>query len=301
MLDNLINKKLYNLIANQFNLSQIEEIRIRANCPVVVCIEGRNYVLKGESKQYFCATDEDINYTLAKATQNSFYAVGEQLKQLFISYEGGIRIGLTGDIVYSGDKVTTIKYINSINIRIPHQIKHFSNIAMNYIYNAGKINNTLIISEPGGGKTTLLRDICYNLSLQNTINNILLVDERYEIANSVNGRPTLNVGIFTDVISGGNKMYAFSQGIRSLKPNVIVTDELATTEDFMACKKAVQSGVAVIASMHAKNQYELLSNTTIKELLIEGVFKRIIVLSKDLPNRYQGIYDNNLRCLYMPC
>ena len=301
MLDNLINKKLYNLIADQFNLSQIEEIRIRANCPVVICIDGRNYVLKGDIKQYYVATDEDINYTLAQATQNSMYAVSEQIKQLFISYSGGIRIGITGDIVSSNGAVTTVKYINSINIRIPRQVKHFSNIAMNYIYSAGKVNNTLVISEPGVGKTTMLRDICYNLSLQNTINNILLVDERYEIANSINGRPTLNVGIFTDIISGGNKLYAFTQGIRSLKPNVIVTDELSSTEDLLACKKAVQSGVSVIASMHAKNQYELIAKTQVKELLTDQIFKRIIVLSKDAPNRYQGIYDNNLRCLYMPC
>lgn len=301
MIDKLVNKNLYNKLASQFNLSQIEEIRIRANCPVVVCVKSRNYVLKGDIKQYYVATDEDINYTLAVATQNSLYAVNDQIKQMYISFDGGVRIGITGDIVTNNGVVSTVKYINSINIRIPHQVTNFSNIAMDYIYNHGKVASTLVVSEPGAGKTTLLRDICHNLSLQNTINNVLLVDERYEIANSINGRPTLNVGIFTDVISGGNKLHAFSFGIRALKPNVIVTDELASESDYEACRRAVESGVAVIASMHAKNQYELVKNIYAKKLLADGVFQRIIVLSEMSPNRYQGIYDNNLRCLYMPC
>lgn len=296
---NLLPNNVYTAINNQFIFSQIEEIRLRANCPIVVCISGKNYVLKNDS-QCFIATDYELNYCLSRATQNSLYAVNDQLKQMYLSYTGGVRIGLTGDIVSNGQNVSTIKHINSVNIRLPHQVKEFANLALNFIYNKGQINSTLIVSEPGAGKTTLLRDICRGLGTCNTIHNILLVDERYEIACCVKGRPMLNVGLFTDIVSGGNKQFAFSRAIRALKPDVIVTDELASDEDILAAKKAILSGVKVIASIHAKNQLELLNNPLIKNMLQQGLFSRVIVLSNNLQGRYQGIYDNQLKCLYMP-
>ncbi len=299
-MQNLLSNNLYNAICNQFVFSQIEEIRLRANCPIVVCVQGKNYVLNGQSSNYYIATDYELNYCLAKATQNSLYAVNDQLKQMYISYTGGVRIGITGQIVSNQNIVTTVKHINSINIRLPHQVKDFSNVALNFIYNNGSIDSSLIVSEPGAGKTTLLRDICRALGTYNKIHNILLVDERNEIASTVNGRPMLNVGLFTDIITGGTKTFAFSQAIRSLKPDVIITDELASAEDFLATERAIKSGVSVIASVHAKNQLELIHNPQIKQMLQQGLFKKIVVLSSNIQGRYQGIYDNNLKCLYMP-
>ena len=295
----LITTNLYQAIASQFVIENIEEIRLRANSPVVVCSAGKNFLLKNQNG-YYITTDYELNYAISRATQNSLYAVNDQLQQMFISYKGGIRIGITGDIVQADNNVKTVKYINSINIRLPHQVKDFSKIALNFIYNNGKINSTLVVSEPGGGKTTLLRDICRGISAYSKVHNVLLVDERYEIACCNKGRPMLNVGLFTDIISGGNKQFAFNQAVRSLNPDVIITDELASVEDYNAVKKAVNSGVSVIASVHANNQIELMNNPQIKELLTTEVFTRIIVLSANTPNRYLGIYDNKLKCLYMP-
>ncbi len=295
----LISENLYKAICSQFNLQDIEEVRLRANCPVVICCLGKNYCLKAE-QNYYIATDYELNYVISKATQNSFYAVSDQIKQMYISADGGIRIGITGDVVFDGDTVTTIKHINSINIRLPHQVKDFANIALSFIYNNGKINSTLVVSEPGGGKTTLLRDICRGLGSYSKVHNILLVDERREIASTVKGRPSLNVGLFTDIVSGGNKNFAFKQGIRALKPEVIVTDELSTEGDYLAVREAATSGVAVIASLHASSHLDLLKNKHIKSLLDDNIITRIVVLSSKTPTRYVGIYDNKLTCLYMP-
>lgn len=300
MVRNLINEELYNLISRQFTMSKIEEIRLRANCPVIVAQEGKNYCVAGIQDKYYIATDNDLNYVLAKATQNSVYAVNDQIKQMYISYDGGIRIGITGQIVTKDTGVATVKYISGINIRIPHEVKNFANIALNFICSGKQINSTFIISAPGGGKTTLLRDICRGLSTSNYIRNVLLVDERNEIACCKEGRPMLNVGLFTDVISGGDKMTAFTQGIRSLKPNIIITDELSSEQDFLAVKKAIESGVSVIASVHAGDQYDLAKNCYAKELLNSSLITRIIVLSENSSLRYVGIYDQNLKCLYMP-
>lgn len=300
MLKNLITESLFASIVSQFKLHEIEEVRLRANCPIVVCSLGKNYILKSNLATYFLASDYELNYIISKATQNSLYAVNDNLKQMFLSFAGGIRIGVTGDIVVQEGQVKTIKHINSINIRIPHQVKDFSNIALNFIKTGSKINSTLVVSSPGGGKTTMLRDICRGINLGNDIKNVLLVDERYEIACCVNGRPLLNVGLFTDIISGGSKNNAFLNGIRALKPDVIITDELASDADLIAVENAVSSGVTVIASVHADNQLDLLKKPKIKDLLSKGIFTRIVVLSSDVPNRYVGIYDNNLKCLYMP-
>ena len=297
---NLLTQNLYSSIESQFNWQLIEEVRLRANCPIVICYQGKNFVLKNQTNNYYIATDYEINYVLAKATQNSLYAVNDQIKQMFISYTGGVRIGITGEVVTNSNQVSTIKHINSLNIRLPHQIKGFGNLALNFVYNNGVINNTLIVSEPGAGKTTLLRDLCKNISELEQVYNVLLVDERYEIASCINGRPMLDVGLFTDIISGGAKQFAFMQGVRSLKPDVIITDELSNSEDFLAVENAIKNGVKVIASVHAKNQLDLLKNTTIKNMLNQNYFSRIIVLSCNSKSRYLGIYDNNLNCLYMP-
>ncbi len=294
----LIGDKLYNLIFSKFEEHQVEEIRVRANCPLVVCTGGKNFIVSMSSGDYIIS-DDDINHIIAAATENSMYAVQDQIKQMYISYYGGIRIGITGDIVEENGKIITVKYINSLNIRLPHEIKNFSNIAMNFIHSGG-IKSTLIVSEPGAGKTTLIRDIARNLSHCGKIYNVLLVDERKEIAYCNSGRPTLDVGSFTDIISGGNKSFAFNYAIRSLKPNVIITDELSSKEDYLAAEKAILSGVKVIASVHAKNQLDAYTNENIKHMLDNNFFERIIVLSENAPNRYQGVYDNKLKCLYMP-
>ena len=296
----LLSEELFNAISSQFSFTKIEEIRLRANCPVVICSGGTNYILKRDISSYYIASDNELNYCISRATQNSLYAMNDQIKQMYISYKGGVRIGLTGEVVENSNKINTIKYINSINIRIPHQVKDFASMAISFIKNKNIIHSTLIVSPPGVGKTTLLRDLCRLIGSDQQVKNILLVDERFEIANCIKGRPILDVGIFTDIISGGNKQFAFNQGIRSLKPNVIITDELGSEEDITAVASAIEKGVSVIASIHAKSHLDLVNIPSIKTLLDGGKITRIIVLSEQTQNRYLGIYDNKFSCLYMP-
>lgn len=299
MVEDLISQKLYNMIFSKVNIKDLEEIRLRANCPVVVCVNGTNFVVEDHGEPYI-TSDDDINYCISRATGNSMYSASEQIRQMYLCYEGGIRIGITGEVVPGANGIGAIKNISSLNIRLPHQIDGFARLAMSFILSGSKVYSTLVVSSAGAGKTTLLRDICKSLSCGSHVFNVLLVDERHELAAMQNGRPTLDVGKWTDVISGGTKKQAFSLGIRSLKPNVIVTDELGGDDDYAACKAARLSGASVIASVHANNQIDLLKNPEIKSLLKDGVFERIIVLSDNVPGRYVGIYDNNLKCIYMP-
>jgi len=301
MVRTILPELIVNALAN-LNMENVYEIRIRRNSPVVINYLGKNKVLTTNSGEKIFASNNLIESIIKKATEYSLYAYNNQIKQGFITARGGIRIGIAGESVNSDNFMpTTIKNIHSLNIRIPHEVMNCSILAFKFIYSQEfGLKNTLIIAPPGAGKTTFLRDIARNLSINNEkIYNTLVVDERFEICSTLNGEPMLNVGEYTDIISGAGKMFAFTNAIRAMKPDVIITDELMGIEDSMACIRAIRSGVKIIASVHGNNFRELIDKPEYKELLNGGYFERIVVLSsKGGPGKIEGIFDENLKCIY---
>lgn len=304
MLKDLLPKVVLDALS-KYKENEVFEVRLRRNSPVLVNVLGRNRVLTvgmgvGGEKVY--SSGSIIDYVVKKATENSLYAYNNQIKQGFITARGGIRLGIAGESVNSDEFMpTTIKNINSIDIRIPHQVKGCALSVFKFIYNKESgLKNTLIISPPGVGKTTMLRDICRMISeICEPILNTLLVDERFEIASVLDGEPMLDVGYYTDIVSGANKKYAFTNGIRALKPDVIITDELMSEDDGKACELAIKSGVKVIATIHATNHLELLEKPSFAQLIKQKFFDRYVVLSnKKGVGTCSGIFDKDLNCLY---
>jgi len=233
------------------NENKLSEIRVRSGQRVIVEYEGEyNYLGKfGITKNKFEALIcESASQILLNAMGDCVYKYSEQLKQGFITIQKGIRIGIAGEFVTEGDKINTINFITSLNIRIAHDIKGCSLPIFKRIM-LDRVPCILLFSIPGAGKTTYLRDIAYNLS--NKANkNILIFDERDEIACVTESGPSFDLGERVDVIRGANKLYSITSAIRALKPQVIIFDEFYGKNDLDAINFAVSCNIPIIASTH---------------------------------------------------
>lgn len=301
----ILPQTIYQALTQKVNYSQLNEVRLRVGKPIVVALGGENYFLSESGitnnvKAAIVCTKQDIENIVFRASECSIYAVNEQIKQGFLTIDGGIRIGIAGTAVCENEKVKTIKNFSSLVIRIPHKIKNCSLCAFNYVLEDGNFHNTLIVSPPGCGKTTFLRDFLNQLSERNICLNILTLDERGEIAGSVNGESKLLDSNFCDVFSYITKSEGFLMGIRALSPSVVVCDEIGAKEDYKAIEFACNSGVGVIATAHASSIFELKQKPNFEEILRKQLFERYVVLSSRLgPGTFEGIYDKNFSVIQL--
>lgn len=267
------------------------EMRIRNRMPVRVQYDGAYYYLckSGITKDIndaYIADKNEVENVVMRACEFSLYTVTDTLKSGYISVSGGIRVGVCGSGVMSGGSISAVKNFTSVNIRLPHQVKDCASGLLLKIV-SGKIHNTLIISPPGAGKTTVLRDLCRLVSDRGY--NVLLCDEKYEIASASSGAPTLDVGACTDVVSGINKSRVFEMGIANMRPDAIFADELFG-EDADAIKRAAYCGISVVATVHARDLSEFRAKPDFRKLAESKAFSRYAVLT-DAPHRSVHVFD----------
>ncbi len=274
-------------------LSQIYELRLRANAPVVACVDGRNFTLNTVN-----VTCEDLENIIHKAAEYAIYAVLDQMVKGFITIRGGVRIGIAGELVMERGQVIAVKNISSLCIRIPHAVRNCSCAVLPYLFDTKRPVSTLIVAPPGAGKTTLLRDLAWQISQKYPTLNTLILDERGELAACYQGENQLDVGQNCDVITGGSKAFGFENGLRSLRPDVIITDEIATADDVAMLQRAVRSGVIVIASVHAADLGEVRAKPEMGTLVSQGVFERYVVLrTGEQAGEVVGIFNRGLQRL----
>lgn len=263
---------------SEINFKTIQEIRVKIEKPIIIEDD------MGEHMLSYNVTRDDIKVLTQRISNYSIYAFEEELKQGYITIEGGHRIGISGDCVIKDGSVKTIKNIYSLNMRISREIIGCGLKYIPYIISKGKILNTIIISPPKCGKTTILRDLARiisngdkNLNLNGK--KVSIIDERSEIAGCYKGVPQLDVGLRTDIYDNCIKSEGIIMAIRALSPEVVICDEIGKSVDIESLVQALNSGVNVITTIHGFSLQDLFNRPVFKELIDNNVFKRALILS----------------------
>lgn len=280
------------------DISSVNEIRIRPGGPIICVCDGRDFFVSKDSKvttnhnNVLVATKDDVLDVLNKICANSIYAYMNTIRSGFITVQGGHRVGIVGRMVIENNRIKNIKDISSINFRIARQIKGIGRKVIKYIIrNGNDVYNTLIISPPAYGKTTLLRDILRIISDGSVKLNIKgmkvsIIDERSEIAALHNGIPQNDVGIRSDVLDGCSKCEGMMLALRTMSPHVVATDEVGSKEDFDAISEMTRCGVRVIATMHGFDVMDIR-----KRSLEADTFERFVVLGE--VGKISKVLDSN--------
>lgn len=301
MLKNILPSSIYSNIKN-IPYNSLCELRLRSEDNVVVNINGENYYLcnntfSKNSNDSITLSNGEIQSIISKISNNSLYTINDQLIDGYATIDGGIRVGVSGEVVSVNGCIKTIKNISSLNFRFPHFIKNCSLNIYPYIVSNGNIKNTLIISPPGAGKTTYLRDLIYQISNRENLLNILVIDERNEITCVFDGENFIKLKNI-DVYSNCTKKFAFNNGIRSMKPDVIFTDEINIDKDLDDIENALTCGVKIISTIHAYNINDLKNKQSFFRIIDKRLFDRFVVLSNDNGvGTLDGIYNENLKLL----
>ncbi len=270
---------LYEQIKDKDN--ELEEIRIRNEKPIILKFNKEENIIK------YNVNSEEILTILQLICENSIYSYQKQISSGFITLQGGHRVGLVGSCVIENNILKNINYINSFNFRIARQVIGCSSKLLKYILNLenNSIFNTLIVSPPGYGKTTILKDVARQISSGNEELNfkgitVGIVDERSEIASLYKGVPQNDVGIKTDIIENVSKSIGMRILVRSMAPKVIIADEIGIPEDVDAINYSLCSGCKGIFTAHGSNFNDICLNPVLKNLLDLHCFECLIFLDE---------------------
>ncbi|SDR89348.1 stage III sporulation protein AA [Paenibacillaceae bacterium GAS479] len=275
----------------------LEEVRVREERPLELVSLGKSGFLTDRGdwsdapQQAFKPSAELCRKLLGRLTGHSLYAMEEELKKGYITVTGGHRVGLAGRTVLEHGEVKAIRDIGGFNIRIAREAVGAADRLAPQLADSSRrtILSTLIIGPPRMGKTTMLRDLARIVSSGAWKDpaqagwpgrRVAIVDERSEIAASVKGVPSFDVGPRTDVMDACPKAEGMMMMLRSMSPEVIMADEIGRTEDAVAVREAAHAGVAVVATAHASSLEEAKGRPILRELLMEGTFSRCVILSR---------------------
>lgn len=286
----------------RMDFSELQEIRLRIGQPVTVLYQNEELILPTMYSEKKRLGKQEMKETIEHISNYSLYAYEHELKQGFITIEGGHRVGMAGQVIMEGGKIKNMKYISSINIRVSHEVLDCANKIFPYITYNKQMYHTLIISPPRCGKTTLLRDVIRQISDGNrwikgcTVG---VVDERSELGGCYLGVIQNNLGMRTDILDRCPKADGMIMLIRSMAPQVVAVDEIGAKEDVHAIEYAMHCGCKLLATAHGDSMEEICKKPIFEKLIREKRFERYVILS----NRYrlggiEAVYDENGDLIY---
>ncbi|GEN52108.1 stage III sporulation protein AA [Halobacillus faecis] len=272
---------IQHLLKSEVQWKSVQEIRLRIGRPIEIL--DNNCV---DSIETAVMTVEHLSFVLNQISQFSLYRFKEELKEGFITIEGGHRVGLAGKTNTHQDHVETLKHISFMNIRVARATSGNIDSLIPHLYQSGRWMSTLVIGPPQSGKTTLLRELARYIGSDQQgyrAAKVAIVDERSEIAASMRGVPQLDVGFRTDVMDACPKAEGMMMMIRSMSPEVLIVDEIGGQKDAEAVREATYTGVEVICSIHGQSFSGVKKRPSAKQLMEERVFQRYLVLDRMSP------------------
>lgn len=251
----------------------VEEIRCRVDRPPLLLTRDREYSVPSRAVRA-----GDLEYLLERASGASVHTVADEIRQGFLHTANGFRIGLCGSAYSKDGQVAGIRQITSVAVRIPHEAKGCADPILDMLLEGG-FQSTLLVSPPGFGKTTLLREIIRQLSEYGL--RIALADERGEVAAVYNRVPQFDLGPRTDVMTGGNKAACCMMLLRAMNPQILAFDEITTPEDIAAIETAAGCGVQLLATAHGLDPKALRQRELYRRLLDNGIFRRAVRIQRE--------------------
>ena len=283
------------LVDADLDYDKLYEIRLRVGRPLFLTYDGGECFLRQKDTEPYLVTREDLKETLEYVSGYSLYAYEDEIRQGFLSVQGGHRVGVTGKVILDGNRIRGMKYISCINVRLSHQVPGCADAVMPYIRTGEHLSHTLIISPPRGGKTTLLRDVIRQLSNgREDIPGVTVgvVDERSELAGSWQGIPQNDLGLRTDILDACPKAEGMQMLVRAMSPDVVAVDELGREEDFRAVESVIHCGCCLIATAHGNSLEDVLRQPFFQKLKEMEIFEKYIVLGgRNQVGAIKGIYD----------
>lgn len=279
----------------ELRFGELQEIRLRTGKPLIIVYENTERILPEKSRTKHLVTRDELRETLDYISYYSLYAYEAEMRQGFITIEGGHRVGMTGKVILEGNRIKNMQYISSVNIRVAHEVIGCADSVMQYITQNQEVCHTLIISPPRCGKTTLIRDIIRQISNGNRYVKgctVGVVDERSELGGCYLGIAQNDIGMRTDILDCCPKAEGMILLIRSMAPRVLAVDEIGGEEEIHALEYAMQCGCKLIVSVHGTDLDEISKKPGLRQLVKEKRFERYIVLDNQRhPGAVRAIYD----------
>lgn len=276
------------LVSMNIEFEKLQEIRLRVWEPLLIIYDNREFFVGEDGRLSTCTnenytvTPEDIRNTLDFISRYSLYAYEDEIRQGFITIQGGHRVGIAGKVVMEERGIKTIRHIAFLNIRLSHQVKGCGEEILPLVADEDGIKHTLIISPPRCGKTTLLRDLIRLLSDGTPLYpgvTVGVVDERSEIGACYQGIPQNDLGKRTDILDCCPKAYGMLMLIRSMSPVVVAVDEIGSREDIEAIEYVINAGCSILATVHGNSIEDIRNKPVLRKLVEERIFERYVVLN----------------------
>lgn len=257
---------------------QVEELRLRTGkAMTAVYPQGEEPI-----PDVAAVTPADLELVLEIATRASVHTAQAQISRGFFTVKGGHRIGICGSGVMESGQVRNLRSISSLAIRVAREVPGVARPVLDKLWQEGRFQSTLVVSPPGGGKTTLLRDLIRRISDGDgcPVLRVGVADERGELAAMREGVAQFDVGAHTDVMDGCPKEKGLLMLLRGLNPQVLAADEITAPEDCRALEVAANCGVALLCSAHGLDLEDLKTRPMYRELLDRRIFRRLVVIRR---------------------